>query len=405
MWPRKPVENRQVERSHVYAVVGSEVRSLADPGDDLLSIFGIGTIDGIPTGARAAMTCSASYAAIRTICDTVAELPVHVMRRAPNGDRTRDREHPADIFMNGFANGWTSGSVFRSDMTAAALLDGRGLARVVRVRGTPRELQQITASVVTDPITREPTYRLAKTGGDVVLRYQDVIDVAALGAEAPAKLAREAIAMALFLERFGRDLFSAQGRPSGLLIFKTKVDRVTADGIRKSWLEDVRNGEPAVLGNDVTYIQLSLSSTDAQYIENRRNQVIEILRFFGLPPTMAGELQDASLNNSENMARDFLKFTLSPWLTRWRDALTRALIPAAERATTYITFETNAIVSADLKSRMESYQRAVGGPFLTANEVRGLEDRSQLSDESADRLNPVQGAAPHTNTTKENGNA
>ncbi|MER9199679.1 phage portal protein [Mesorhizobium sp. M0933] len=387
-------------------MTGGEVRSLSDPSNELLNIFGIGTSPaGIPVGNRAAMMCSPSYSAIRIISDTVAQLPVHVVRRTASGDRERLRDHPIEVFMNSFANPWTSGAEFRRNMTATALLEGRGLARVIKVRGVPKELHQIVGTVDCNPQTSEPTYKTqAKDGTAQTLQYGDVIDVAALGGDAPAKLACEAIAMALFLEKFGRDLFAANGRPSGLLIFKAKVDPVTAKAARDQWLADVKDGLPAVLGGDVSYTPLVMTSTDSQYIELRRNQVMEILRFFGLPPTMAGELADASLNNSENMARDFLKFGLSPWLSRWSDALSRALLSPAERATTYVTFEVNAIVAADLKSRMESYQRAVGGPFLTANEVRGLEDRSKLADESADKLNPVQGAAPQ-GTAKETANA
>jgi HK97 family phage portal protein len=386
------------ETSHVWMLQGGEVRSLgsiADPTAELLALFGSPTQNGVVTGSRAALTCSASYAAIRLISDLCGELPVHVMRRGAGGNRERLRDHPADVLMNQFSNPWTSGAELRREITGTALLEGRGLAKVIRNRrGEARELHQISASVEIDSATQEPLYRVsnAKGGGTETLRWADVLDVRALGAEAPAKLGAEAIHMALLLERYGKQFFANHGRPSGLLIFKAKVDADTAREVREGW-DDItlgdNSGGPAVLGHGVSYVPLSFTSTDSQYIENRKHQTLEILRFFGLPPTLAGELQDASLNNSENMRRDFLTLALSPWLSRWVEALSRCLLTPRERADTYLRFETKALTAADLKATMESFRQAVGGPIMSPNDARDRLDMPHVA--GGDALYPPQG--------------
>jgi HK97 family phage portal protein len=121
-----------------------------------------------------------------------------------------------------------------------------------------------------------------------------------------------------------------------------------------------------------------------------------VLRFFGISPTAAGELQDASLNNSESQARQLLTFTLSPWLSRWTEALSRCLLTPRERVDTYIAFETKALTTADLKATMEAFRQAVGGPWTTPNEARERLDMLKVDD--GDTLYPPQGTNPTTTT-------
>ena len=399
---RKPAPPAVRETSHAWLIEGGEVRSLgslSSPTAELLQLFTDTASTSVPTGTRAALTCSASYAAIRLISDLAGELPVHVFRRGSDGDRERLRDHPAEVLMRQ-ANPWTSGAELRREMTGSALLDGRGLAKVIRNRrGVPIELHQIGATVETDKATQEPRYRVQIDGTTEVLGYRDVVDVRALGAEAPAKLAAEAIQTALLLERWGKKLFANNGRPSGLLIFKSKVDADTAREVRERWDEltggDLGGG-PAVMGGGVEYVPLSFNSTDSQFLENRRHQTLDVLRFFGISPTAAGELQDASLNNSESQARQLLTFTLSPWLSRWTEALSRCLLTPRERLDTYITFETKALTSADLKATMEAFRQAVGGPWTTPNEARERLDMPRV--ENGDALYPPQGTNPATTT-------
>lgn len=405
-WNKPPAPSMR-ETSHVYMLAGGEVRalgSLSSPTAELLQLFTGTNTTGIATGTRAALTCSASYAAIRLISDLVGELPLHAYRRGADGDRERLRDHPAEMLMRQ-ANPWTSGAELRREMTGSALLDGRGLAKVIRNRrGVPVELHQIGATVEIDKDNKEPRYVISLDGGGTeILSYTDAVDVRALGAEAPAKLASEAIAISLLLERWGKQLFANHGRPSGLLIFKSKVDAATAKEVRERWDEltgGKLGGGPAVMGGGVEYVPLSFNSTDSQFLENRTHQTLEILRFFGIPPTMAGELQDASLNNSENLRRDMLVTCLGPWLSRWTEALTRCLLTPRERVDTYLAFETKALTTADLKATMEAFRQAVGGPWTTPNEARERLDMPRVDD--ADRLYPPQGtsvpAAPATSS-------
>src|SRR5690606_33089696 len=102
-WPWQPAPAPAVqERSQVWMLSGGEVRSLgslSSPTSELLELFTGASSTSVATGTRAALTCSASYAAIRLISDLCGQLPVHVFKRAENGDRERLRDHPVEGLM------------------------------------------------------------------------------------------------------------------------------------------------------------------------------------------------------------------------------------------------------------------------------------------------------------------
>lgn len=395
MWPfmRQP---RAVERSHVYLLDGGQIRAI-QTDDDILSLLGVGTgSDGLPIGERTrAMSYSASAACLRIISTLCAAAPVHVYSIDQGGGRQRQRDHVAERLLNGFACPWESSTDFVREMTLEAMFEGDAFARVIRVRKEARELQRLrNVSVEYDEMTQEPRYKFTrKDGGQEVLRYQDVIHVRSPTGAAPVKAAKKAIDFGLFLEKAGSDLFRNGGRPSALIIFKGKVDPVTAAKVRDEHLTDIaaNPGAPMVLGGDATYVPLNFKSTDNEYLENRKMQVLEISRHFGPAGTLLGQLDDATLANVEHLGRHLLTYVIDPWLNQWSSAITRCLIDPADRTTIYVEHETASLTSADLKSTAEAIEKLVGGPVLTPNDGRSKFNMTKV--EGGDVLYPPRGAA------------
>ncbi|RWD14180.1 MAG: phage portal protein [Mesorhizobium sp.] len=406
----KAAEVRAIEpETHVFIIGPEGARSLSSPSDELLKLFGVQpTAAGIQVGTRTPLKCSTSFACIRLISELMGELPVHVYKRGKDDSRDRVRDHPIERLLNGFANPWTPGPQFRREVTLAALLEGRGLAKVIRVRKEIRELQPLCGvTIKADEYTGEPKYVTPKKGGgNDDLSWHDVLDVTALGGEAPSKLAREAIALSLILESHGARFFKNGGRPSGILSFKTALGPGVAKEIADAWHEETDGGKRGgivPLGSDVTYTPIDFKSTDSQFLENRKYQGTEIGRFYGVPPTLLGMLEGATFTNSETLGSQFLAFVQNPWITAWLGAITRSMMTEEERRNHYAEFETKALVKADLKARFEAYARAVGGPFLLPNEARAAENLPAT--EGGNKLNLPQGAPAPATPTEEPANA
>lgn len=354
---------------------------LADPA--ALALFGVpASSSGVSVGEQVAMAQATAGACIRLIANSLASCPVHTFEKDAAGDRQRATDHPAERLLGGFVNPWTASAEFVRDMTFAALVDGRAVAKVTRIRGDVREILMLPRGSVRreiDQATGEPAYFVRlKAGGEQRLSFSEVIDLAPFGGRSPLRDAANAIGLAVVLENHGASLFKNAARPGGLLRLKTKLNEIAAKRLRESWEAAFRsgdNGRVAVLEDGTEWQALAFTSTDAQYLELRQLQVTEICRAFGIPPTLVGDLSRAVWKNLEESNRVLLQGTILPWVTAWESALSRALLTAEERATgLFIEMSTAGLERGDTVARFASYQVARSAGVMTANEVRKLEN-------------------------------
>lgn len=377
---------------------------LSDPL--LLQLFGqTPTLSGLNIGPETALKVPAVNSAVRVISESVAALPLHLYTR--NGDvKERDTKNPLYQLLHDQPNAWTSSFDFRLQGQVDVLLHGHAFGFVNRVGGEVKEILRLSpscTSVKIDPSSGEPSYEVTEAGGGKrTLRYDEVIHVRALNGVAPIVHAREAIALAKALEGHAAKLMGNAGRPSGVLKFKgSKLTSTQLDRIRTQWQASHTGdaaGGTAIFDSDTEFNPLTFSSVDLQFLELRKFQIEEISRAFRVPPHLLSELGRATWGNATEMGQSFLDYCLLPWLLQWQGALTRALLSPEQRATSYIEFDPSALTRANLTARTESYSKAVGGPWLTPNEARSLENRGPI--DGGDILRPAPVASNDNNIPK-----
>lgn len=347
--------------------------TLTDP--EAFGLFGIHPVaSGVNVTHATAMRVPAVACAVGLISETCGALPFKLHDRDA---RTTIKDHPAYRLIHDEANPWTSAEELREALTLDALMRGHGYAQVVRTsEGKPMELHRMdpgAVSIETDDLG-EPSYRVRlQDGRDVILPYTEVLHVPAFGGASPITLAREAIGLAIAAEQHLAGFYSNGGRPSGIIKHPNKLDADGAKKIAASWFKThggKQAGGTAVLDEGMDYQQVSGSHTDAQFLENRVEQVREIARAFRIPPTMLFELSRGTWSNTEEMGRQFLTMTLRPWLKRWQAAYARVLLSPEERATLYVEAVTDDLLTTDFAARATAYGQYRSAGVLTANEVR-----------------------------------
>lgn len=389
--------------------------TLNDPR--LVELFGAApTLSGVSVGPQSALHVPAVNAAVRVISESVASLPLHIFKRQDD-TKQQDKDNPLYRLVHDEPNGWTSSYDLRLQMQVDVLLHGNAYAFANKVAGKVREIIRLAPGNVTvkvDSTSGEPSYDVTKSGGGTITYgYDQIIHIKALSVDgirgvAPIHHAREAIALALALEGHAAKLMGNAGRPSGVLKFKGKtLTPPMLDRIRAQWRESHTGGSAggtAIFDTETDFQPLTFSSVDMQFLELRKFQLEEISRAFRVPPHLLSELGRATWSNASEMNQSFLDTCLVPWLIQWQGALARVLLAPEERANSFIEFDTSALTRANLQARTESYSRAVGGPYLTANEVRAIENRAPI--EGGDILNEPQGSVPiaanDNNPKKEN---
>lgn len=346
--------------------------TLTDP-DFPLSIFGITqSASGVAVTAANAMRVPAVAAAVELIATAIGTLPVKVYDR-DNGGKVANPDHPAYRLVHDEANPWTSAADLRTQITADALLNDKGgFAYVVRVDGNPVELHRLDPSAVTvkaDEITGEPFYLVGQGDNQVRYPFTDIIHLRPFAGQSPISRAREAIALALILEEHAAGIFTKGSKPSGILSFAEKVSDERIGNVRKAFQAQSRGGL-AILDQDAKYQPFTLSSVDNQFADMRHFQIEEISRAFRVSPVFLSELGRATWSNAEQMGKQFLTYTLRPWLEQWTAQYRRTLLTDDERTETVIEFITDDLLTVDHAARATAYGQYRSMGAMTANEVR-----------------------------------
>lgn len=218
-------------------------------------------------------------------------------------------------------------------------------------------------------------------------------------------MAREAIGLALVLEKHGGAFFGSGARPSVSLSHPGKANRKIAENMKKQWNLDHAGPpnleKPSVLFEGVKLETYSMPNDDAQFLETRGFQNEEIgPRVFGVPTWLLGAHEHASNFGTgiEQQGIAFVQYQLLPDLKRSEQAMNMKLYTRAERKKgLFVEFNVDGLQRGDFKSRMEGHQIAVGGPFMSRDEARAkenLEVRGGQMDEVLQNLNQSTSGSP-----------
>lgn len=386
----------------------AEQKSLASPDAALLAALGIldVTTTGIVVSPSEALRVPVVANAIQLISEAVASLDVSV-KRIEGTDEIDVPDHPLLALLRDEANDWTSGfELIRQIVRDALICDAGGLAWVNRIGGEVREIIRYRQGVLqfeTDTETGERRYRNVNR----VIPSRDVIHLLPPHDRAPLTLAREAIGIAVALDRHAAKLFSRGARPSGALVIPKGMGEESIKAARAAWRathEGEDQGRTAILYDGMTFEPFTFNSTDAQFLENRRFQIEEIARCFNIPAPMVGDLSRATWSNSEQKGREFLSYTLEPWLRGLEGALRRALFSDDERRDHVIRFDRDDLTRADLQTRATTINSLIASRTINPNEGRswlGLPPR----DGGDEFLNPNISAAPEAPPANEDSDA
>ena len=356
---------------------------------------------GKPVNPNTAIQVSAVYACVRVIAETIASLPFHVYETTENGSR-KAPEHPLYRLIHDEPNKEMTSFILRETMLAHLLLWGNSYCQIIR---TGRDMIDSLYPLMPDKmeVDRDEggtlTYTYTTSDGKRWrLDPRDVLHIPGLGFDgvmgySPIALEKSAIGLGIAAEEYGSKFFSNGARPSGILTHPNTVKDPAA--LRASWNaaygSSANASRVAVLEEGMTFVPLSLPNNEAQFLETRKFQVSEICRIFRVPPHMIGDLDRATFSNIEHQSIDFAVHTIRPWLVRIEQAINRALFSEKEKGRFYVQFNLDGLMRGDYKSRMEGYAIARQNGWMSANDIRELENLNPLAEEDGGNIYLVNG--------------
>ena len=346
-------------------------------GTDFRYLFGP-SASGKTVNEFTAMQTTAVYACGRILAETLAALPLQLYRYTPGG-KERVYDHPLYHLLHDEPNPEMTSFIFRETLMSHLLIWGNAYAQIIRDRlGRVQGLYPLRPDKMT--VCRDDRgkifYLYTKTGdenpnikpyGQVALQKEEVLHIPGLGFDglvgySPIAMARNAVGMTMACEEYGASFFANGASPSGVLEHPGVLKDPAK--VRDSWNAVYRGTgnahKVAVLEEGMKYQQIGIPPEEAQFLETRKFQLDEIARLYRIPPHMIGDLEKSSFNNIEQQY--FLKFNV------------------------------NGLMRGDYESRMTGYSIGRQNGWLSANDIREMEDMNPVSDEEGGNLYLVNGS-------------
>ena len=383
-----------------------------------------GSTSGKPVNERSAMQMTAVYSCVRILAEAVAGLPLHLYRYTESGGKEKAIDHPLYLLLHDEPNPEMSSFVFRETLMTHLLLWGNAYAQIIRngknevialypLMPNKMEVDRDERGQLYYKYQRSNEEAPTMEGSSVILKPSDVLHIPGLGFDglvgySPIAMAKNAIGMAIACEEYGAKFFANGAQPGGVLEHPGTIK--DPQRVRESWQRSFGGSgnanKIAVLEEGMKYTPIAISPEQAQFLETRKFQINEIARIFRVPPHMVGDLEKSSFSNIEQQSLEFVKYTLDPWVIRWEQSIMRSLLSPEEKKTYYVKFNLEGLLRGDYQSRMNGYAIGRQNGWMSANDIRELENLDRIPTEEGGDLYlingnmlPMRDAGAFANTT------
>ncbi|MBR6712249.1 MAG: phage portal protein [Selenomonadaceae bacterium] len=356
------------------------------------------SISGKTVNETTALRISAVFACCKILAESVACLPLHVYQQ-DGRNRTLAVDHPLYFLLHDSPNKEMTAYTFKETLMLHLLTNGNTYSQILLGnRGEIRGLYPLQANRMTvkrndsgkliytyRPTTGENEHM--KNPDEVTFQREDILHIPALGFDgligySPIAMARNAIGVAIATEEFGAKFFEQGARPSGILSHPSIIKDFNK--LREEWQKiyggSSNTGKVAILEEGMKYESIAIPPNDAQFLETRKFQIAEIARIFRVPLHMLNELDRATFSNITQQSLEFVVYTLTPWLVRLEQGFNKALFTENERGKFFVKFNVDGLMRGDYQSRMQGYSIGRQNGWLSANDIREMEDMNPISD-------------------------
>ena len=390
----------------------AKVPEVTDNVRDSGGLFIFGTAEsGERVDEKSALQIATVYACVRLLAETVAALPFHLYRYMDDGDgKEKATDHPLYKILYRQANSEMTSFSFREAMMTHLLLYGNAYAQIVRDgrTGILGLYPLLPENVEVDRKDNGDLYYIyhaytdEKPGEhdkDIYFDREEILHIPGLGFNglvgfSPIAMMKNALGTELAVEKYGSSFFKNGAQPSGVLEHPGVLK--DPEKIRRNW-SAVYGGannahKVALLEEGMTYKPISLPPEDSQFLSTREFGVDEICRIFRVPPHMVQNLRHATFSNIEHESINFVVHTLTPWLVRIEQAIIKDCLLEEEQEKYFPKFNVDGLLRGDYQSRMQGYATGFSNGFLSANDIRHLENMDPIPDEEGGNFYMVNGS-------------
>lgn len=365
--------------------------------------FGHDTSSGVRVSPSSALAATAVFDCVHIRSETLASIPLIVYKRLPNGDKERAPYHPLYKVLHDQPNQWQTAFEWREMMQAH--LDLRGNAYSRKMPGLDGPISQliplhpdrVTPTLYTDG-SIDYTVR-ALDGSTEKLAAEEILHLRGWSEDgvhgiSPISAQRDVIGIALGAQDYSARFLKNDVSPSLVYSHPAVLDPEAYERLRNE-IQNQHTGEnrhkAMLLEEGMKAEKIGMTNRDAQLIESQKFTDGKIASIYRIPPHMIGLMDRATHSNIEHQGIEFTVYTMLPIAKRWEGIIARDLFfPLYDDGGEYFAeFLLDGLNRGDIDSRYTAYAIGRNWGWLSANDVRRLENMNSIGDQGDEYLRPL----------------
>ena len=337
-----------------------------------------------------ALSVSAVYACVKLISDSIATLPLNVYEHTKDG-KIKAKNHDLYQLLKISPNLSMTAVDLMQTVLMNLVLHGNGYIHLKKDnRGRIIAMYPLSAlqvEVLVNKDSGQLEYYYIKKDKPLRINNEDLVHIKNIGngitGISPIAMAGNSLKHAIHAEQYATKFFRNGGKPLGIVRTTETLKGDQRQKIRENiyqMINDIDNKKIMVLEAGFEYAQIQISPEDIQLIAQRRFQIEDICRFFGVPTVMINE-NSVSTNlgsSTEIIMQNFFKTTISPLLKRIEDSMLKTMIDRKDWDKYSIEFNFEGLLRGDSKTRAEFYKTMYYMGAMSTNEIRAKENMNSI---------------------------
>lgn len=342
------------------------------------------TLAGVNVTPLRAMQQATVYSCVKVRSETFAQLSPVIYERTTDGRKVQRNDHWLARLLRENPGDGVTPFEFAETLCAQTDIFGNRYHYIVW-KGEEVErfvdIPQNEISIERDKATREIRYKLTglKVAGKEYFTRRDILHVRDLSLDGLKGLSkidqcRNTFGLQIACEQHGGNVFRNGAAPNATMEFPHKLTEDQHKRLQKD-LDENWNGSKSnrsmILESGGKLVPFAMPNKDAQFLETRQFGRTEICGIFRVPPHMVGDLSRSTFSNMEQESANLVQYSLAPLVRRVESVINSTLLAGTPF---YLEYLIDSLVRGDIKTRMESYSRAISSGIMTPDEARAKEN-------------------------------
>lgn len=327
---------------------------------------------------------SALNAGMGLIADSIASLPVYKYKINKDGSKTKVKSK-INYLLNSNCNQFTTSYNMKNMIIKDSIFYGNGYIKIVRDDNFEIKelipLNQESVMLMTNDCGKSYYYQVTLNGQVERLEYYEVINLCSNSVD--GVLGRgilvtgaETLGLASSQQLYSGAVFENGVFAKGILYVDSNFSAEQRNQMKdkfKGFFSKGNSGRLLVLPNNSEYKPISLSPTDLDLLKEKEFTIQEIARLLKIRPELLGvNISSGNYKNLEEGNRQFLQFTLLPYLKNLEAVLNHYLLTEAEKESSEycFCFDLSSLMESDIKTQSEVLSKYVSSGIMSVKEVR-----------------------------------